>query len=266
VAREPGTLAAMFGTPLLPTGRAEVVGTLDELGILTAPGILPRRAFVWRPPGYDPGRPHPVLYMHDGHNLVDPHTASYGADWQVDEVAAVLIAAGRIAPILIVGADCTADRMEEYGDTGAGRAYLRFLAEDLKPLVDRRYRTRPGRESTMVMGSSMGGLISFLALFVHGDVFGGAGCLSPAFSETLCLAVAASAWPDRPFRVYLDNGGVGLEAELQPGLDRMLEVLAAKGFRSGESLDVVIDPQAEHFEDAWAARVWRPLEFLFGSR
>ncbi|MBN2113655.1 MAG: alpha/beta hydrolase [Acidimicrobiia bacterium] len=252
-------------TPFLPTGRHEVVGDLDELGVLAAPGILPRRAFVWKPPRYDPRRPHPVLYMHDGLNLVSPETASYGADWQVDEVAAGLIAAGRMEPILIVGAECTPGRMDEYGDTEAGRAYLRFLVEDLKPLVDRRYRTRPGRESTAVMGSSMGGLISLLAVFLHGGVFGGAGCLSPAFPDTLCEQVAASAWPDCPRRLYLDNGGVGLDAELQPGLDRMLAILEAKGFRRGEDLDVVIDPRAEHHEEAWAARVWRPLEFLFGS-
>ena len=254
----------MFGPPVLPTGRPGMVGDLDELGVLAAPGILPRRAFVWRPPGYDPALTYPVLYMHDGHNLVDPATSSYGADWQVDEVAAALIAAGRIEPLLIVGAECTADRMEEYGDTDAGRAYLRFLAEDLKPLVDGRYPTRPGRESAVVMGSSMGGLISFLALFLYGEAFGGAGCLSPAFPEALCDRVAAAPWPERPFRLYLDNGGVGLDAELQPGLDRMLEVLQEKGFRPGESLDVVADPTAEHFEDAWAARVWRPLEFFFG--
>lgn len=242
----------------------EIIGSLDELGMLGAPGIPARRVFVWRPPGYDAARAHPVLYMPDGQNLVDPATSSYGADWQVDEVAAGLIAAGRMEPILIVGAECTAERSEEYGDTDAGRAYLRFLVEDLKPLVDARYPTRPGREATMVMGSSMGGLISFLALFRYGSIFGGAGCLSPVFPGALCDRVAA-AWPERPFRLYLDNGGVGLEAELQPGLDRMLEVVRAKGVRPGKSLDVVIDPGAEHHEDAWAARVWRPLEFLFGA-
>ncbi len=203
--------------------------------------------------------------MHDGHNLVDPATASYGADWQVDEVAAGLIAAGRIEPILIVGAECTADRMEEYGDTKAGRAYLRFLAEDLKPLVDARYRTRPGAGGDR-----------------HHGVLDGrpdlpAGPLPPRRRvrqgglPVSCLpeAVVPAGGPlglagDRAFRIYLDNGGVDLDAELQPGLDRMLGILRAKGFRDGQDLDVVVDPAAKHFEDAWAARVWRPLEFLFG--
>jgi predicted alpha/beta superfamily hydrolase len=254
----------MLGPPVLPSGRREIVGAVDELGVLAAPGIQPRRAFVWRPPGYDAGRSHSVVYMHDGHNLVDPARASFGADWQVDEVATALIGAGRMEPILIVGAEASAARMAEYGDTPEGRAYLRFLVEDLKPLVDGRYPTRPGRESTTLMGSSMGGLISFLGVFLHPEVFGAAGCLSPPFPEAVCSQVAGAAWPQKPVRLYLDNGGVGLDAELQPGLDSMLGVLEAKGFRRGVDLDVVVDPAAEHFEDAWARRVWRPLEFLIG--
>ncbi|MFH1331072.1 MAG: hypothetical protein ABIJ48_10535 [Actinomycetota bacterium] len=66
----------MFGPPVLPCGRSGVVGDLDELGALAAPGILPRRAFGWRPPGYDPALTYPVLYMDDGHNPVDPATSS----------------------------------------------------------------------------------------------------------------------------------------------------------------------------------------------
>lgn len=236
---------------------------MDDLGELAAPGILPRRVFVWRPPGFDPSLTYPVLYMHDGQNLVDPATASYGADWQVDEVAAALIAAGRIPPLLIVGAVCTPDRMEEYGDTPQGRDYLRFLVEDLKPAVDAGYPTRPGRGSTALMGSSMGGLISFLGVFRHEGVFGGAGCLSPAFPDGLIDRVSASSWPGEPVRLYVDNGGVGLDAELQPGVERMLAALKS-GRREGLTLDIVIDPAGEHFEDAWARRVWRPLEFLFG--
>ena len=43
-------------------------------------------------------------------------------------------------------------------------AYLRFVVEELKPAIDRRYATRSGAESSFVLGSSMGGLISAYAL------------------------------------------------------------------------------------------------------
>jgi enterochelin esterase-like enzyme len=252
------------GTPVVPSGCPEIVGTIDELGVMEAPGVLPRRVFVWRPPGYEPGRAHPVLYMHDGHNLVDPATSYAGADWQVDEVAATLIASGRIEPLLIVGAECSDDRMLEYGIGPRGEAYLRWLAEDLKPLVDARYPTRPGREDTAVCGSSMGGLISLLAVLDRGEVFGAAAGLSSWLPpQAVVRAGIAPLFPGT--RIYLDNGTEGLDAGFQPGLDRMAAVLEERGLVPGSDLEVRVLAGAGHHENDWSARVWIPLEFLFGT-
>ena len=66
--------------------------------------------------------------------------------------------------------------------------YLAFLVEELKPFVDATYRTLPDQPHTLVMGSSMGGLISLYALEQYPHVFGGAGCLSthwPAGGDAL---------------------------------------------------------------------------------
>ncbi len=43
--------------------------------------------FVWLPAGYEanPSKSYPVLYMHDGQNLIDPKVSFAGRDWQVDE-------------------------------------------------------------------------------------------------------------------------------------------------------------------------------------
>jgi hypothetical protein len=68
----------------------------------------------------------------------------------------------------------------------------------------------------------------------------------------------------KPIRVYLDNGGVGLEATLQPGCDQMLALLRAQGYKEGVQFQWFHEATAEHNEQAWAARVWRPLTFLFG--
>jgi hypothetical protein len=59
----------------------------------------------------------------------------------------------------------------------------------------------------------------------------------------------------------MDNGGVGLETTLQPGCDRMLEILPRKGITP----EWFRDEKAEHNEPAWAARLHRPLVFLFGT-
>jgi len=252
--------------PVLPTGSDPVVGEVEHLGELAGEGILPRHVFVWLPPSYraEPTRRYPVLYMHDGHNVIDPATSYAGVDWAVDEVAVQMFDAGRIREFVLVGAHCTDDRFAEYGYTQEGRAYLRFLADDLKPSIDDRFRTLPGREDTFVMGSSMGGLASFLALWWHPGVFSAAACLSPFFPDELVAAVEESAqWP--PVRVYLDNGGDELDATFQPNIDALIGVLGSFDGLAPDDVRFFKDPVAPHDETAWSRRVWRPLEFLLGS-
>ena len=130
-----------------------------------------RTLTVYVPPGYDADakQRYPVLYLHDGQNLFDPTRAAFGVAWEADATAERLILARRIPPLLLVGIDNTPDRREdEYGyhrdeeeqTGGRGPLYARFVLEEVKPFIDGRYRTRPGRRDTAVAGSSMGGLVS----------------------------------------------------------------------------------------------------------
>lgn len=57
-------------------------------------------------------------------------------------------------------------------------AHLRFVVDELKPAIDARDLTLPGRETTFLMGSCMGALISIHALNGQPQVFGGAPGLS----------------------------------------------------------------------------------------
>jgi predicted alpha/beta superfamily hydrolase len=171
--------------------------------------------------------------------------------------------------IIIVGVYNTVNRAAEYSDTTAGRAYMNFLAHTLKPFIDSNYRTLPGPEYTATMGSSMGGLISFLIAWHHPEVFSQAGCLSPAFifqNYKSVKMVNAYRGPAKPIRIYMDNGGVGLEDTLQYGCDKMLAALRQAGFKDGDNLEWFYDETAEHNEAAWAKRVWRPLLFLYGLK
>lgn len=178
-----------------------------------------------------------------------------------------LIRAGEIEPPIVVGIYNTPDRSLEYSDTTQGRAYMAFLTGTLKPLIDRSYRTRPEREHTATMGSSMGGLIAFLLAWEHPETFSAAGCLSPAFIYQDWKSIRRVNLPgtEKDIRLYIDNGGIGVEDTLQTGCDAMLKALAAQGFTEGENLQWFFDPQAEHNEPAWARRVWRPLNFMFGK-
>jgi predicted alpha/beta superfamily hydrolase len=225
----------------------------------------PRDLIVWLPPSYetDTLKRYPVLYMHDGQNVFDPATSFIGYDWHVDEVADSLIKAGKINEMIVVGVYNTPDRGDEYSDTKLGRAYMKFLVEKVKPSIDVTYRTLPDRANTSTMGSSMGGLISFLLVWNYGEIFSQAGCLSPVFRDALTKSVETYKGPDKWIRIYIDNGGVGLDKELQPGCDKMLISLKSIGYSLNNNLEWYLDANAEHNEHAWAARVWRPLLFMY---
>lgn len=229
---------------------------------------LDRDVIVWFPPGYEahPTKRYPVLYMHDGRQVFDPATSTWGKDWQVDELAQDMILNGELEPFIVVAADCTDARREEYSPAGKGDAYLRFLIEELKPLVDAAWRTDPERSA--IAGASMGGLISFYAAWKRPDVYFGAACLSPAFVERYgheCFGMVEAARGQMPeLKLFLSCGGAaGLETELLDGTLKMADRLKSAGFPE-RNLTVRIESWAEHNEEAWSRMTPHWLRFLFG--
>ncbi len=230
-----------------------------------------RDVVVWLPPSYEKMKSarYPVLYMHDGQNIVDPATSFIGYDWHMDEVTDSLIRNGSIREIIIVGISNSQDRTPEYSDTELGRSYASFVVHTLKPMIDSTYRTRPDAANTAVMGSSMGGLISFLFAWWYPDVFSMAGCLSSAFlvdHNKILREVREYAGPRKNIRLYLDCGTVDLDARLLPGSEEMAVILEERGYKKGFDYDFYVDHGATHNERAWAARAWRPLTFFFGKK
>ena len=248
-----------------------ITGTVRYHRGLSTPDLPnPRDVIVWLPPSYEKenAKRYPVLYMHDGQNIIDPTTSFGGSDWRVDEVADSLIKTAAIEEIIIVGIYNTRGRNPEYSDTKLGRAYGDFVIHTLKPMIDSVYRTKPGREHTADMGSSMGGLISFLFVWWYPEVFSAAGCVSSGFlvdSNKILKDVRAFKGARKNVRIYLDVGSVGIESRLKPGYDEMIGLLKGEGYEKGENLEYFYDDGAEHNERAWARRVWRPLVFFFGK-
>lgn len=148
-----------------------------------------RRIWLYLPPDYNTtAKKYPVLYMHDGQNLFDAAT-SFSGEWQVDESLNELHSQGDYGCI-VVGIDNGGQyRLDEYSPWvnsqynagGQGDEYVDFIVNTLKPYIDAHYRTLPGRETTGIAGSSMGGLISMYALSERQDIFSKAGIFSPAF-------------------------------------------------------------------------------------
>lgn len=252
-----------------PVNQGQITGSVEYLNNLTFKNLLPRNASVWLPPNYEKNKNdrYPVLYMHDGQNVFDPATSSFGIDWQSDETADSLIRKGEIEPIIIVGINNTSHRSAEYSNNDTGRTYMEFIVEKLKPMIDSIYRTKPEPEFTATCGSSMGGLISFMLLWEYNDVFSKAISMSPAYKigqyDYVSRVMNDSA--KRDLKLYIDNGGLGLEEILQPGVTQMISALKQKGYIDGKDFIFIKDDNAEHNEAAWAKRLPGALRFLFGK-
>jgi len=248
-----------------------------------------RNVEVWLPPGYDPdgSARYPVLYMTDGQNLFDPRIANTGVDWGVDESIVRLMETGVIPPVIVVGAWSTDERGPEYSPWHGAPDYARFLIEELMPRVIAEFRTATGPEYTAVMGSSMGGLLSFYLVTNHPDVFGSCGCVSTHFplseaqwGEVLGLGVGES--PDEtPYivrdiaagltvpegvRYWFDYGSEGLDSEYGPTHDTVRAWLLEQGLVEGEDFVIREFEGADHNEASWRARLDDPMTFLFGPR
>ena len=241
--------------------RGKVTGELRYHRHVRDRTLASRDLVVWLPRFYElrDRVTYPVLYLNDGQDLFDPLTAQDGRDWGVDEAMTRMIAEDAIEPMIVVGIYSSEDRLAEYAPGEGGEDYMRFMVETVKPLIDRRYRTRPGRESTFVGGAAMGGVIAFATAWTYPEVFGAAMSLSPAFRlegrlDTLPWFEARAGDELRPVFFYLDSGGQGADMLLRPGVEDMVELLQAWGYRPERNYVFVRDFDADHGVAAWGQR------------
>ena len=258
--------------------------------------LEPRHIDVFLPAGYhEDDEPYSVLYAHDGQNLFIPDISYTGIDWGVDEALETLVADGSVRKTIVVGIWNTPKRSREYhpayvrelSDSSARQLidgfiggaplsddYLRFIATELKPFIDRNYRTKPGRDDTFLMGSSMGGLISKYAMQRYPDLFAGAACLSThwpavfgdgansAHNETMLGHLRESIANLKDRRWYFDYGTTELDAEYEVFQLQVDNVLRELGYAENDRWITRKFEGAGHAERYWRERVQIPLEFL----
>ena len=294
-----GTAAA--ADPLPPVHVS--AGTIVDLGILHSKYADPRRVVVWLPDGYKQhGSKYAVLYMHDGQNLFDKATAGYGMEWEIDEHLSQLIRDNKVRPTIVVGIWNTPKRLQEYvpskafnglpaeyqqkvralyGGDPLSDGYVKFIVRELRPMIDKRFNVKTDRANTVIMGSSMGALISLYAIDEYPQLFGGAGMMSthwPLFLKPDGQSVSeqeyevvssaferylAPALPDpRTHKLYFDHGSETLDAIYARYQDRVDAVVARRGYRQGVNWLTRSFPGQKHNEISWASRVDIPLQFL----
>jgi len=261
--------------------------------------VGPRHVDVWLPKDYkDSGKTYRVLYFHDGQNLFNPEWVYYTqTDWGIDETLQRLIDNGEADDTIVVGIWSTPERIAEYmpwdlyqatsdeyrtainktmSSEPTSREYLRFVVEELKPFVDSNYRTKPGRDDTMMMGSSMGALISLYGVIEYPDVFAGAACVSthwpssmmldnPAGNEPVLEYLRGAIPPPGNHQIYFDFGTEELDSEYEPHQQAVDDVMLELGYEQGSTWQTHKFEGAGHNEGAWKDRAHVPLKFLLGT-
>ncbi|MCO6476154.1 MAG: T9SS type A sorting domain-containing protein [Phaeodactylibacter sp.] len=230
-----------------------------------------RRIWLYLPPGYESsGKRYPVLYMQDGQNVFDAATA-FAGEWEVDESLNRLFDEGDEGIIVVAIDNGGARRIDEYSPWahpsyggGEGDAYVNFIVETLKPYIDEHYRTRPEREFTGIMGSSLGGLISFYAAIERQDIFGKLGAFSTSFwfADEVYTHVASTG-KEADMRIYiiageLEGSGGGQVADM----NAMYNTLLSAGFSEEEVL-AISHSDGQHSEWYWAREFPAAYEWLF---
>lgn len=279
---------------------SEAQGTVLDYSDVRALGLPLQRLSIWLPPDYaTSSKRYRVLYMHDAQNLFDPALSNFNKVWAADRAMMQHAQARGDDPWIIVGIwSPGVGRYRQYlpapayaAATGTLRAtmdeyakgpiisypYIDWLAGPLKGWVDRSFRTRPGRDDTAIIGSSMGGLISLYAFLEYSKVYGRAGCVSthwPAIApqkvgETNPELVAI--WTGMLTRklgapegrkLWFDHGTGTLDAFYPPYQAAIDALMQATPWVRGRDWESRQYPGAEHEENAWAARLPEVLDWV----
>ena len=237
---------------------------------LAMPGLnRSRQIRIYVPPNYaNSDKRYPVLYMHDAQNLFDAAT-SYAGEWNVDETMNALAKAGKLE-LIVVGIDNgESKRMTELNpwpsaQFGApeGKEYVEFIVNVVKPLIDQRYRSKPDRANTAIMGSSMGGLISHYAINQYPQVFSKAGIYSPSYWTSAASIDFITNTPSaKDARLYLATGEIEGGSQV-PDVQRAYAAILKAGHPTNNvSLKIVAG--AEHNEKFWRNDFEQAVLWLF---
>ena len=276
-------------------------GTIKRIDTFPSKYVRARNVDVWLPENYSENEKYAVLYMHDGQMLFDANSTWNKQEWKVDEIISGLIDEGKIKNTIVVAIWNHADirhpnyypqkpfnslpkkfldsiigvGKKQYGsnfESPDSDNYLKFIIEEVKPVIDANFSVHKNAENTFISGSSMGGLISMYALCEYPKVFGGAACLSthwPGITpfegspvpETFFNYLEENLPSPKTHKIYFDYGTKTLDESYLPYQYRVDEILKSKGFDETNSRNLKFEGH-DHSENSWNQRYQVPAEFL----
>lgn len=234
---------------------------------------------------FDTKKAYPVLYMHDGQNLIDPSKFS-NHSWEVlktmdelhDYTKGLIIVgidadpkkrvleyspalAKSVIPYLIKTEGLSKDEIRPEADE-----YGEFIVNQLKPKIDSEYRTKKNKEHTYIAGSSCGGIISLYLGIKYQNIFSCIGAFSSALTVTR-----------KPLYKYIEYKGI--EGHLKIYMDMGTKENGVKSFQmvylhrkiyrfiknlmDEKNILYILDKGANHSEIYWAKRFPEFLKFCF---
>ncbi|WII36302.1 alpha/beta hydrolase [Paenibacillus thiaminolyticus] len=241
-----------------------------------------RKIFIYLPPSYHTNEQqrYPVLYMQDGQHMF--FADRKGDSWDVHRTADRLAGEGRMREIIVVAISHIEDaRIAEYmhanpdghnlfNTANQGELYEQFLVQEVKPYIDREYRTLPGKEHTALMGSSAGGLVSYNIGFRQSDTFGMIGALCPFF-VSVNPATMEERWLSQVYtekkdlKIWMDVGDAEGFTVMEKHVRQVVDTLIRIGYEPGHDLMYYYAVGSGHAQKDWAARVHAPLLYFFGD-
>jgi enterochelin esterase-like enzyme len=243
--------------------------------------------------------------MHDGQMLYDANQTWNKQAWEVDDVMAKLIREQSITDVIVVGIwnggetrhfdyfpqkpfEMLSKKQQDsiynlnrsegvklFNGKVSSDNYLKFIVQELKPIIDQKYAVYTDFEHTFIAGSSMGGLISMYAICEYPEVFGGAACISThwpgifhvennpipnAFYQYLKMKLPNP----KDHKLYFDFGTATLDALYEPLQNEVDLIMKEKGYDSNHWMTQKFEGD-NHSELSWQKRLYIPFQFLFGK-
>jgi alpha-glucosidase len=265
------TISSLFSqnTAEKKSTAASNVSLLKKEFIIPSLNTISHKVWIYLPPNYDKSsKKYPVIYMHDAQNLFD-NASSYAGEWEVDETLNKLYEkTGK--GFIVVGIEnggeerineYTPWKNEKYGG-GKGGIYVDFIAKTLKPYIDANYRTKKQQKHTGLIGSSLGGLISYYGGLEYPKTFGKIGALSTSFwfsEKVVDFTLEKGNLKDT--KLFLLVGGKEGD-DTDKDTQKMEKLLLKTGFKP-KNLNTKINPEGQHNEAFWRSEFLEVVSWLY---
>jgi len=248
---------------------ASNVSLLKKEFIIPNLNAISHKVWIYLPPKYDnTSKNYPVIYMHDAQNLFDKATSFIG-EWEVDETLNELFKKNGKGFIVVGIENAGEERINEYTPWkneryggGKGEIYMDFIVNTLKPYIDENYKTKKEPKYTGLIGSSLGGLISYYGGLEYPKTFGKIGALSTSFwfSEKV-VDFTKENGNLKNVKLFLLVGGKEGD-DMDKDTQKMEKLLLKTGFKS-KNLKTKINLEGEHNEAFWKSEFLEVVSWLY---